>query len=112
MGSYVLGGAVGRSSWSTPSDKLSSLLGAGSWGWGASGPHAPIRQSKTLTTEKDVCWGQQPLQNPPVSPDPHPSPPPFPEDDLRRGRSVGTERVGFQAEGRSRPRWSGRPGSR
>ena len=29
MGSYVLGGAVGRSSWSTPADKRSSRLALG-----------------------------------------------------------------------------------
>lgn len=100
--------------WARPCDHTSGqvLLGAGSRGWGASSPHAPICQSITLMIEKDICWGQRPLQNPHVSPDPHPSPPSCLEDHLRRSRSVRTVRVGFQASGRGRPHRSRRPGPR
>ena len=34
-----------------------ALLGAGAQGWGASSPHAPIRQSKTLAIGKGVVGG-------------------------------------------------------
>lgn len=56
--------------------------------------------------EKDVCWGQRPLQTPiPVRRRAL-------EGDLRRSRRVRAVRVGFQAAGRSRPHRSGRPGPR
>jgi len=71
VSSYVLGGAVGQSSWSTPVDKRSLGLALGV---GSIKPSCSDSPEQNTRNRKGRCWGQRPLQNPPVSPDPHPSP--------------------------------------